>query len=189
MTKCPLPWGRGKGEGENLKDSHTFRCRPLRLFFLGVSFRVDDRGYSCTPVYNETGANDVTGSRLYDGVARMTRLTWSQTGNTLPDFSYDFDKAANILTKTHEHRSSDKAEAYDVDGLYRLTDARYDFRTLTHSFDYDDLGNQLTFTYNATAITYLHNDANEVTKVNATQAHYDKNGNLKAIGTEGDRRI
>ena len=126
----------------------------------------------------ETGNDDVSATRLYDGAARMTRLTWAQTGNTLPDFSYAFDKASNIMTKTHEHRSGDPIEKYDVDGLYRLTDARYDFRAVTHGFDYDDLGNQLTFTEDGSATAGLYNDVNELTSYGGTQAYWDKNGNL-----------
>ena len=126
----------------------------------------------------ETGANDVTATRSYDGAARLTRLTWARSATTLPDFSYDFDAAGNILTRTQEHRASNKAEAFGIDGLYRLTDARYDYRVVTHGFTYDDLGNQLTYVANATTKTYLHNEVNEITKVEATQVYSDANGNL-----------
>jgi len=136
----------------------------------------------------ETG-DDVAATRLYDGVGRATRLTWAQTSNTLPDFSYVFDKAGNILTKKHEHRASNKDEAYNIDGLYRLTDARYDFRTLTHQFNYDDLGNQLTFTENAAAVGYQYNNANELTKQAATQVYYDKTGNLTKDAAAGTNLV
>lgn len=85
----------------------------------------------------ETGANDVTAERSYDGMGRMTRLSWGHAANTLPQFDYDYDDSGNLLTKTHDHRSGDPVEKYDIDGLYRLTDARYDYRGVTHSFDYD----------------------------------------------------
>ncbi len=134
----------------------------------------------------ETGANDVTATRSYDGAARLTRLMWDQVNNTLPDFSYTFDAAFNILTKTHEHRSSNKDEAYTIDGLYRLTDARYDFRTVTHGFTYDDLGNQLTFTEDGSAAAGLYNDANELTSYGGTQAYWDKNGNLTKDAAGGN---
>ncbi len=97
-----------------------------------------------------------------------------------------FDKASNILTKTHGHRSGDPIEKYDVDGLYRLTDARYDFRTLTHAFDYDDLGNQLTFTEDGSATDGLYNDVNELTSYGGTQAYWDKNGNLTKDAAGGN---
>jgi RHS repeat-associated protein len=134
----------------------------------------------------ETGANDVTADRYYDGAGRMTRLAWDQVSNTLPKFAYSYDPAGNILTKTHDHRSGDPIEKYGIDSLYRLTDARYDFRTLTHDFDYDDLGNWLTYTNNATAQTRLHNAVNEITKIGTTELLYDAAGNLTKDNAGGN---
>jgi RHS repeat-associated protein len=130
--------------------------------------------------------NEVTADRSYDGAGRLTRLTWSMTGKTYPDFSYAYDKAGNILTKTHNHRASNQTEVYDIDGLYRLADARYDFRTLTHNFEYDDLGNWLTYTNNATAQTRLHNEVNEITKIGTTEMLYDAAGNLTKDNAGGN---
>ena len=135
-------------------------------------------GYRVRFLTYETGANDVIGVHAYDGVARMNRVVWVRSGSTLPDLQYVFDKAGNILTKTHAHRSGSPIEAYASDDLYRLTRAHYAYRSLTHGFAYDDVGNQLTFTYNATQVTYHHNDVNEITKIDATQVYYDTNGNL-----------
>jgi RHS repeat-associated protein len=134
----------------------------------------------------ETGANDVTANRYYDGAGRMTRLAWDQTSNSLPKFAYSYDPAGNILTKTHDHRSGDPIEKYGIDSLYRLTDARYDFRTLTHDFDYDDLGNWLTYTNNGAAQTRYHNAVNEITKIGPTEMLYDAAGNLTKDNAGGN---
>ena len=126
-----------------------------------------------------SGTNNITADRLHDGSGRLPRLAWDQVSNTLPDFSYDFDSASNILTKTHEHRASNKTEDYDYDDLYRLTKALYDFRTVTHGFVYDDLGNQLTLTSNASTSPYLYNEVNELTSDGeSNEVYYDKNGNV-----------
>jgi RHS repeat-associated protein len=85
-----------------------------------------------------------------------------------------------------DHRASDPSEDYTIDGLYRLTNALYSQRTLTHGFTYDDLGNRLTYDNNANQTTYHFNGVNELTKVDATQVYYDKNGNLTKDSSSGN---
>ena len=129
----------------------------------------------------ETGANDVTLTQSYDGGARLTRMAYSQMNNTsLPDFSYTFDAASNILTKTFEHRSATPTEAYNYDTLHRLTHTAFNQRTLTpyEGFVYDNLRNRLTLDDDGSTTAYLYNEANELTKQAATQVYYDKKGNL-----------
>ncbi len=175
--------------GGSLTISRTMTANNLANIISRNGTQLADYNYVSGRVKSltyETGNDDVSATRLYDGVARLTRLTWAQAGNTLPDFSYTFDKASNILTKTHEHRSGDPIEKYDVDGLYRLTDARYDFRTVTHGFDYDDLGNQLTFTVDGSATAALYNDVNELISYGGTPVYYDKNGNLTKDAAAGN---
>jgi YD repeat-containing protein len=100
-------------------------------------------------------------------------------------FNYSFDKASNITQKVLDHRASDPSEDYTIDGLYRLTNALYSQRSLTHGFTYDDLGNRLTYDNNANQTTYHFNGVNELTKVDSTQVYYDKNGNLTKDASGG----
>jgi RHS repeat-associated protein len=133
----------------------------------------------------ETGANDVTYAPGYDGMGRVTRMPWDRNGTLIAGFNYTFDKASNITQKVLDHRASDPSEDYTIDGLYRLTNALYSQRSLTHGFTYDDLGNRLTYDNNANQTTYLFNAANELTKLNSTQVYYDKNGNLTKDSSGG----
>ncbi len=89
--------------------------------------QVADYDYTGARVVRLTysGTDNITADRLYDGAGRLTRLTWSHDGTVLPDFSYYYDKAGNILSKTHEHRNSDPDEDYLYDTLYRLTRFTY----------------------------------------------------------------
>jgi len=139
-------------------------------------------GHRVNRLIYETGANDVTFTPTYDGVARATRLASSRSGTDIAGFNYTFDAASNILTKVVDHRDSAPSEDYAIDGLYRLTNAVYSQRTLTHSYVYDDLGNRMTATENATADTYTANDVNECTQIivnGVTKTpEYDAVGNL-----------
>jgi RHS repeat-associated protein len=133
----------------------------------------------------ETGANDVTFAPGYDGMGRVTRMPWDRNGTLIAGFNYTFDKASNITKKVLDHRASDPSEDYTIDGLYRLTNALYNQRSLTHGFTYDDLGNRLTYDNNANQTTYHFNGVNELTKVDSTQVYYDKNGNLTKDASSG----
>jgi len=128
----------------------------------------------------EMGTDDLTATPTYDGAGRMTRLAWARTGATLPDFSYAFDDASNILTKTHEHITDDPTEDYLYDSLHRLTKTTYGHRTSDpyHGFVYDDLGNRLTYDNDGSAITYAANDVNEYTDIDGSTPEYDAAGNL-----------
>jgi RHS repeat-associated protein len=135
-------------------------------------------GHRVKRLVYETGANDVTFTATYDGIGRGSRLASARAGTDLAAFNYTFDAASNILTQVLDHRTNDPAENYTIDGLYRLTNAVYNQRTLTHGFVYDDLGNRLTFDENANQTTYGYNGVNELTKKDSAQVSYDKNGNL-----------
>lgn len=129
----------------------------------------------------ETGTNDVTATRSYDGAGRLTRLQYAQTGNTLPDLQYAYDQSSAITDITESHRAN-QAMQFAYDALNRLTGAIYDTRSLTHGFDFDDLGNRLTLHESSgstsTATPALYNAANEMTRLDAAQVLYDAAGNL-----------
>lgn len=144
-------------------------------------------GYHPTDLTLETGTHDVSLSMEYDGAngGRLTRMTYSQTGNTeLPDYSYAFDSGGNLTQKTYEQRTSDPTEDYLHDGLDRLTKTTFGQRSGTpyEGFVYDDLGNHLTQDRDGTLTAGLFNAVNEQTKRGApgseTAVLYDTRGNL-----------
>ena len=133
----------------------------------------------------ETGANDVTLSMTYDGASggRLTRMAYSQTGNTsLPDFSYGFDAASDITRKTFNNQSGAN-EDYTYDSLHRLTHTTFGQRasggsTPYKGYIYDDQGNHLTQDDNGATTVGLFNAVNEMTKRGANDVLYDACGNL-----------
>jgi RHS repeat-associated protein len=105
----------------------------------------------------------------------------------LDRYEYTFDKVGNRLTADV---SGDPAIAdavgYDYDDFNRLTSATYDSDTSTEVFDYDLLGNRLSYAdRSATTTTYDHNCVNEYTDITpgALDPQHDVAGNLTRTET------
>ena len=111
--------------------------------------------------------------------------------NELAQFVYDYDKAGNRVANAGHRGTGLYAEGfaqiqnipdYHYDGLHRLTAVDYDqgVGTASEVFDYDDLGNRVTYRNDRNAVTtaYANNVANEYTTVGGTSVEYDAAGNL-----------
>jgi RHS repeat-associated protein len=131
-----------------------------------------------TRTYNQA---NVTLTASYDTFGRIS--TYNTLNNATPavgvQFAYAYDNNSNILTQTFNHHSSTTANIYSYDRLDRLTRSDYHHNNENEQFTYDTLGNRLTAKpRTGSNIVYLHDRANEITKIDSTQVYYDAAGNL-----------
>ena len=115
----------------------------------------------------------------YDGLMRLRTLSAKDPGgNSLLDYSYEYDSNGNIVSKNTEHGTY----SYGYDGASRLTSA--DNPTLDdESYSYDAVGNR-TSASNADG-SISHNANNELTMYGELEYTYDANGNMIEVSLSG----
>ncbi len=133
----------------------------------------------------------------YDEHRRLTRINNrtnfdGSTHDKLARFDYTYDLVGNRLSNDPWRTSGTNAAGFskmqeipdiDYDGLHRLTQVDYDLgggSTLAENFDYDDLGNRVTYYDHRNSITtaYANNVANEYTSIAGLAVLHDAAGNL-----------
>ncbi|MGI2028643.1 RHS repeat-associated core domain-containing protein [Endozoicomonas acroporae] len=115
-------------------------------------------------------------SRTFDNDYRLTRLTLSNSSNTLLDLGYDYDLNSNITNIT-DHQNTAKSQALAYDKLNRLDTASGDYGDL--DYDYDPVGNrtQKAGDSSTQTLTYA-DDSNRLLNTNTASYQYDSNGNI-----------
>ncbi|MBN4055075.1 hypothetical protein JYT15_01050, partial [Acidimicrobium ferrooxidans] len=142
-------------------------------------------------------------TQQFDGAQRTTQLDHKKGLAVIGGFQYAYNKEHR---KKYENRTHvGQGDAYNVDGIYRLTGSKFgvasaDFSPTKNYADYLTFSKEKTFTLDATANRKEVNDGGAITKYNdnmgyspdlmneyfkiggTSQAH-DDNGNLTDDGT------
>ena len=147
-----------------------------------VDFTYDDAGqWDAVSRYADLAATDLvaTGTYGYDDTGRLTDLTYTKSGATLPDYDWAFD-AANRMTQYVN--SIDGTVNYTNDDAGQLTGADYDYQT-DEAYTYDDNGNRVTVNG---SVTYVTGDNNQLLSDGTYRYAYDDEGNriLKFIDAD-----
>ena len=115
----------------------------------------------------------------YDPLMRLTRLVVTDPGgNSILDYSYEYDSLGNIVSKITEHGTY----SYGYDGTSRLTSVENP--TLDdEAYSYDAVGNRTSASNTDGSIT--HNGNNELTVYGDAEYVYDANGNMTEVRLGG----
>jgi RHS repeat-associated protein len=114
--------------------------------------------------------NGVATTANYDDLDRLTTLSYSKAGLTLPSFQYSYN-AVNQITQLIEAAGT---HTFNYDELQRLTSATHPNQP-AESYTYDQVGNR---TASHLATSYAYQTPNRVTQIGGTTYSYDNNGNL-----------
>ena len=133
-------------------------------------------------VTSELLGNNLTQTRGYDPVDRLTSVVASGTGGTVHNFGYSYDNLGNLASRNDSVDAV--TENFSYDNLNRLITASGP-GLVTRSFDYNVIGNMIyksdvgTYTYPASGAGSVrpHAVSSVSGTVNATYT-YDANGNL-----------
>jgi RHS repeat-associated protein len=131
--------------------------------------------------------NSATATYSYNANDWINSLdhTATNSGARIASFVYDFDKEGNKKFEQKRHDPT-HSERYQYDNIYRLTDYKVGPLStpsppvLTQTaYNLDPVGNWNSKTTDGVTQTRLHNEANELTGIDATNLTYDNNGNLQ----------
>ncbi|PPT09008.1 hypothetical protein CKA32_005878 [Geitlerinema sp. FC II] len=112
-------------------------------------------------------------------------LEQTRNGEVVASYDYELDDAGNRVSVTEV---DSRTVEYEYDDLGRLTEERFDGRTV--SYEYDDVGNRLKRVDSAEGTTtYVYDDNDRLLESTAngvlTTYEYDDNGNLTSQTTNG----
>ena len=149
--------------------------------------------YSLTGQYSTiTFPNGQSRNYTYDDQGRLLQLSNTLNPLNLGTFSYGYDSP--LLGQRTSMTSSLGTTSYSYDSNYQLTGATYPnaapFNGEVHAWTYDNIGNRLTNTVNASTAnyTYFKNGSNPLNgqrlQSDGTKTYtYDANGNVTGDGT------
>ena len=174
--------------GRSITERMDFRSRlsiiddaasppPIVQYTYDLGNRVVTRSY-------RNGAVATYGYNANDWVASLEHTIGA---TRIAGFGYDFDEEGNKKFEEKRHDPG-HSEAYQYDNIYRLTD--YKVGQLSSpvppvtqtAYNLDPVGNWNAKTTDGVTQTRLHNEANELTRIDATTLLYDDNGNLQDDG-------
>ncbi|WP_017659673.1 RHS repeat-associated core domain-containing protein [Baaleninema simplex] len=129
--------------------------------------------------------NGVVETRQYDESNRLEGLEQTRNGEVVASYDYELDDAGNRISVTE---NDTRTVEYEYDDLGRLTQERFDGRTV--SYEYDDVGNRLKRVDSVEGeTTYVYDDNDRLLESTAngvlTTYEYDDNGNLTSQTTNG----
>ena len=114
--------------------------------YLGTGQIVEQDDAAATLSYLNSSGN-VTG---LDRFGRVIDQVWKDgSGTVIDEYTYQYDREGNVHSKTN---ATDAAldEVYGYDGIDRLTSVKDSSGNVKQSWDFDSLGNWLSFTDGAT---------------------------------------
>jgi len=120
---------------------------------LSITFEYDARGN----ISKQTEYNGAISTFTYDDAHRMTSATDALGGKT----TYSYDSAGNLISS---QLSNGSTYAYSYDVLDRMTTGSHS-STLPISFVYDSRGNILQTTQGDKIVSYLYDEANNLTRI------------------------
>ena len=129
--------------------------------------------------------NTYDANQMYRLVDRTSLLS---NAVKLQKYGYQYDAVGNLLTLTDENSGlTAKKVSYEYDGLYRLTEARYEQTAnetnVTENYQYDKIGN-MVFKSDIGDYEYNQENPHAVIKAGDQTFAYDDNGNMTARNTE-----
>jgi len=138
-------------------------------------------------VVTRSDRNGAVATYGYNATDWVTSLEHTIGGTHIAGFRYDFDKEGNKKFEEKRH-DADHSEAYQYDEIYRLTDYKVGpLRSLVPpvtqtAYNLDPVGNWNSKTTDGVTQFRRHDEANELTGIDATNLTYDDNGNLQNDG-------
>ena len=125
----------------------------------------------------------------YDPDDQLASLVHSNASGLIAGFAYGYDRDGNKLCEADLWQPA-RSTAYDHDAVHRLTNyaignllnCAVPAPTETQEWLLDALGNWPVWTSNGVAQVRIHNEANEITAINAQALQHDANGNLTNDG-------
>ncbi|MCP4402915.1 MAG: hypothetical protein GY801_37135 [bacterium] len=115
----------------------------------------------------------------YDGLMRLKHLTAKDPGgNSILDYSYDYDTSGNIVKKSTEQGEY----SYGYDSASHLTSASNPVGE-DERYAYDEVGNRTSASNAEDEIA--HNANNELERYGGVEYEYDANGNMTSVTLSG----
>jgi RHS repeat-associated protein len=115
--------------------------------------------------------NGINTTANYDDLDRLTSLSYTKAGLTLPSFQYGYNTRNQITSLT----DGAGTHTFAYDELQRLTAATHP-NLPAESYTYDQVGNRTASQFSG---SYSYQTPNRVTQIGGTAYTYDANGNLK----------
>ncbi len=177
--------------GRSITEQMDFRSRlstiddaasppPIVQYTYDLGNRVGTRAYR----------NGTLATYSYNANDWATSLEHAIGATRIAGFGYDFDKEGNKKFEEKRHNTA-RSEGYQYDNIYRLID--YKVGALVGSsvpvpitqtaYNLDPVGNWNSKTTDTVTQNRMHNEANELTMIDATNLAYDDNGNLQNDAT------
>lgn len=158
-------------EGKVYTYSYNKNNQPTSIAFDGKTIGLT---YQWDRLTKATLPNGVTTDYQYNANSWLSYITAKNASSTQLDKQYEFDKVGNITRKTD---NASIITDYNYDLTYQLTKSASP--SLTEEFTYDKVGNRLTSASSnqPSAVSYTHNQNNELTNAGTIAYSYDQNGN------------
>lgn len=119
---------------------------------------------------SQISRGNLNASYKYDKFSRLSELSHIQDGKLINQETYLYDADDNIL--------SNGLADFEYDSLNRLTKVSKKFG-ITREYYYDAFGNRTSLNENGTVVTYLYDNANQLTSSSDGYSYkYDKRGNM-----------
>ena len=170
--------------GRSITEQMDFRSRlsaiddgvsrpPIGQYSYDLGNRVVTRSYR----------NGAIATYSYNANNWVTSLEHTIGATRIAGFGYDFDKEGNKKFEEKRHDPG-HSEAYQYDNIYRLTNYKVGpldnpVTIITQTaYNLDPVGNWTSKITDGVTQTRMHDEANELVKIDAANLTYDDNGNL-----------
>lgn len=182
-----FPGGRSIKDEMDSRNRLTITALPTASPIPIVQYRYDlgDR------VLTRSYGNNVAANYAYnanDWIKSLDHTVGSGGRGRIAGFGYDFDNEGNKKFEQKRHDAG-YSETYQYDPVYRLIDYQVGpLSTLAPTvvtqttYNLDPVGNWNSKITDAVIQTRVHNEANELIRIDATNLTYDDNGNLQNDG-------
>jgi RHS repeat-associated protein len=178
------PGGRSLQDQMDSRNRLTTIAEPTASPIPIVQYNYDLGNRVLTRSYR----NNVAATYSYNANDWVSSLEHAVGATRVAGFGYDFDKEGNKKSEQKRHDPG-HSEVYQYDNIYRLTDykvagtLRGTTAVVTQTaYKLDAVGNWNSKTTDGVTQLRVHNEANELTGIGATNLTYDDNGNLQNDG-------
>ena len=151
---------------------------------------VDYQYLGLSTIISQAQGNGITETTTLNSLGEVAEMNYvnTSTDTSVDDFHYGYYADGNVLYELNGVDSS-LSQLYSYDNLDRLTNyeqgtlnsahtAITGTPTVSQSWTYDALGNQLAVTTNGIETSNTVNDQNQLTENGSSSLAYDKNGNM-----------
>jgi RHS repeat-associated protein len=183
-----FPGGRSIEDQMDSRNRLTITALPTASPIPIVQYRYDLGNRVLTRSYGNNVAANYT-YNANDWIKSLDHILGGGAGGRgIASFGYDFDNEGNKTVEQKRHDAG-RSETYQYDPIYRLIDykvgplsAPSPTAVTQTTYNLDPVGNWNSKTTDGVIQTRLHNEANELTRIDAINLTYDNNGNLQNDG-------